>query len=1257
MRRRMIQLLCVCLILPVLSTVTTLADIQLKYGNIQLNGTYDIFSQLFVRDVTLAYTLTAPQITFSLTANSDTGTPNLQSIANGTVDFSMISLSPLVHNYTALIAQGLRAVPLMAGAVVPCYRLDALGSPALPVIFSLPVLAAIFVGNITNWSDQRLRSLNPNLSMPNQNITIVIGATSRAEEEVISTALAAAVPAFAAQYTPSRLMNWPLANYSAYNRCAGSRCTISTVTTIDGSLGFAGLANLITNKVSFGNLVNAANNVVVPSSLSVGFTFAELAPDSIVTIYAGKLLTALVNPTGARAWPMIQLTWLVTRSSITNVTDVACERRAVVTSFLLFLLQSSQTAQIQSDRQYSPLPVIGTISSTNVVSLFRRLTCNAITSYSYATSLQLPYSANIVEAYVVSGYDHFEFLFDFLFAYRTSVETLNGNQVNFTFNGQPTSSLSYEKMKAGQVDMAFILMDDLNSTQKDEVASYRSSNQFVFLPLFAMGIVPLYSRTLTQNITLPPSLTLDPTTALNMLSRNLTTWSTPAIATLNPQLEPLLGNIPVRAIWSCPGKGSPGTSSYELLKMSSRFDASIANFVATRSSGFIPCNSTFFNRDVLLAPVPSGAFPSSTEDGQSVLVGLSQGAFTAVWMSPFTINAPNVGIVNMLFPGQTTPVSASTASYAECYDSFNPVDSTADFTKSTSMLCYSFSRAMYAMIPASYIDNDGDKCSNIEPLLRTLMWLTQAPELSDAFETEGVARTLSNPTVTAAIVNALENVRCIDPVTGDSDTVLGSISIIWSTGSATKAAAWTISGIGLAIVFVCLVMLLLFRSHSALRASDPTLLALTSLGCALLYVSVILLVLPITDSSCAALSWTTHVGFMLMLAVPAVRTYRVYRIFGGKNLAVVKISSRRMLIMISGLLVIEFVMLTVAQIVGPLQPISESINENDRSHIYTQCSFKSGPAVVILSVQIAIKGLLLGGSAIMAFSTRRVIDSINESSRIAWSIYNVIGSILIMLIIKQATSAKGDHVLVLNYLLLFWIASISLVLNLGSRLAALTSSLSNKNAVNPIDSTRDEPKGREFSLLQHEALGDSTTVMQYLQAMEEQLSQASARFAMIKSGDHSNREWMKKPSIVHHPDKHNNQSNSSRSSPAQSVREVEMVGSGTKRPRLSNGTIVPNPNPNPNPALLPERRSSLSVQQKHTLATPQQTTLVSSAPQTSRTLPQHSRMASTTKVTPALKAAAVRGAASFNMKASDADITESAENDALAGTAKSELIG
>src|SRR5919197_1461469 len=102
---------------------------------------------------------------------------NYQSIGSGggirqitarTVDFGATD-GPMTDEQLKAAPAELLHIPAVLGAVVATYNLP--GNPRLR--FTPEVLADIFLGKITKWSDPRLKEVNAGVSLPDQPIVVV----------------------------------------------------------------------------------------------------------------------------------------------------------------------------------------------------------------------------------------------------------------------------------------------------------------------------------------------------------------------------------------------------------------------------------------------------------------------------------------------------------------------------------------------------------------------------------------------------------------------------------------------------------------------------------------------------------------------------------------------------------------------------------------------------------------------------------------------------------------------------------------------------------------------------------------------------------------------------------------------------------------------------------------------------------------------------------------------------------------------------
>ena len=146
--------------------------------------------------------------------------------------------------------------------------------------------------------------------------------------------------------------------------------------------------------------------------------------------------------------------------------------------------------------------------------------------------------------------------------------------------------------------------------------------------------------------------------------------------------------------------------------------------------------------------------------------------------------------------------------------------------------------------------------------------------------------------------------------------------------------------------------------------------------------------------------------------------------------------------------------------------------------------------MIVLGVEKA--GLLLFG-AVMSFGTRKVNGSFNESTGVAWSIYNTILATVIIIPIIAFVSVIGDTLNILIILMIVWITACVFVFIFGTKLYTLAQGEAREHISN-LESNRTMTGG--FSFVSVDALSQHT-IGQYCTALEAHLRAVKTRRAQL----------------------------------------------------------------------------------------------------------------------------------------------------------------
>lgn len=273
---------------------------------------------------------------------------NYQSIGSGggiaqitakTVDFG--ASDAILNDEQLKAAPGIQMFPTVAGAVVPVYNLTADdGQPiTAPLNFSYTALADIFLGKITKWNDPVLAKANPNVLLPNKNITVVHRSDGSGTTFIFTDYLSKVSPEWKDKVGSSTSVKWPVGLGGK-----GNEGVAGTVQQNDGAIGYVELAYAVQNKLPFGPVQNKTNEYVKASTESVQAAMADFG-----TNMGDKLAISIVDPPGKASYPISGYTYLL---MYMDQPDAA--KAAKLKAFAKWAYANG--TKFATDLQYVPLP-------------------------------------------------------------------------------------------------------------------------------------------------------------------------------------------------------------------------------------------------------------------------------------------------------------------------------------------------------------------------------------------------------------------------------------------------------------------------------------------------------------------------------------------------------------------------------------------------------------------------------------------------------------------------------------------------------------------------------------------------------------------------------------------------------------------------------------------------------------------------------------------------------------------------------------
>jgi phosphate transport system substrate-binding protein len=185
-------------------------------------------------------------------------------------------------------------VPVALGAEVVVYNLSL---PGARLHLTGPVIAKIFLGQITKWDDPAITALNPGIDIPAGPITVVHRSDSSGTTYIFSNYPSSVDPTWAAKVGTSKTLNWPVGEGAEGNAGVGS-----TVYSTPFSIGYVERTYSHGSLLPFAEIRNRAGNYTIPSTESITAAAAQ-KPHITPTDFS------IVNQPGANSYPITGYSW------------------------------------------------------------------------------------------------------------------------------------------------------------------------------------------------------------------------------------------------------------------------------------------------------------------------------------------------------------------------------------------------------------------------------------------------------------------------------------------------------------------------------------------------------------------------------------------------------------------------------------------------------------------------------------------------------------------------------------------------------------------------------------------------------------------------------------------------------------------------------------------------------------------------------------------------------------------------------------
>ena len=211
-----------------------------------------------------------------------------------TVDFAASDVA-MEDEEMEQVERGVALLPMTAGSIVLAYNLPGVEQLRL----SRQVYTDILLGNITSWNDPAIAELNPDVELPDSNITVVHRSDGSGTTKILTQHLSAINPEWQEAVGSGKTVEWPVGTGAK-----GNEGITAQIVQTEGSIGYVEYGYAKQQDIPTAILENQSGNYVEPS--------VEAASSALGAVTLPDNLRAFVtDPEGEESYPIVTYTWLL----------------------------------------------------------------------------------------------------------------------------------------------------------------------------------------------------------------------------------------------------------------------------------------------------------------------------------------------------------------------------------------------------------------------------------------------------------------------------------------------------------------------------------------------------------------------------------------------------------------------------------------------------------------------------------------------------------------------------------------------------------------------------------------------------------------------------------------------------------------------------------------------------------------------------------------------------------------------------------
>lgn len=257
----------------------------------------------------------------------------IKQITSKTVDFGATD-GPMTMDQMTAAPGRIYHIPMVMGAVAVAYNVPGVEKG---LKLTQDVLAAIYLGKITQWNDPKITEQNAGVNLPASSIVVVHRSDGSGTSFIFTDYLSSVSGEWKGRVGKGTSVNWPVGLGGKGNEGVAGLLKQSP-----GSIGYVELAYAKENNLPYALLQNKSGNFIEP-------TIDSTSQAAVGVAIPADFRFSIVNSPNPQAYPIAGMTWLL----IYKQMDDHVKGKAIV-DFIKWAVTDGQ--KLTADLDYAPLP-------------------------------------------------------------------------------------------------------------------------------------------------------------------------------------------------------------------------------------------------------------------------------------------------------------------------------------------------------------------------------------------------------------------------------------------------------------------------------------------------------------------------------------------------------------------------------------------------------------------------------------------------------------------------------------------------------------------------------------------------------------------------------------------------------------------------------------------------------------------------------------------------------------------------------------